>query len=129
MTGARSLLRAAAVRETAQRMLSLAVHGDLAEWTVDRSRLAATADFVAGVVRERYPRLNVPMHSRWRHFEFGDRNLWDAVAAGEGGKNAAAGARAGARVLVTSCGPGSEVLAVARAGRMPRPRRARPSTW
>lgn len=102
MTGARSLLRAAAVRETAQRMLSLAVHGDLAEWTVDRSRLAATADFVAGVVRERYPRLDVPMHSRWRHFEFGDRNLWDAVAAGARWKNAAAEARAAFDLVITS---------------------------
>ena len=76
------LLRAGAVRHSAQRMLTLALDEDLADWTVDLDRLTPTADFVARVVRERYPRLDVPVHSRWRHFVFEGRNLWDEIRAG-----------------------------------------------
>jgi hypothetical protein len=40
-------------------------------FAIDDSRLPATADFVAEVTRRSYPDLNVPFHSRWRHFEVG----------------------------------------------------------
>ncbi len=68
---ARSLLTAAAVRDASRRLLALALRGELEDWRVDSGRLAPTADFVAGIVRERYPRLDVPLHSRWRHLPFG----------------------------------------------------------
>src|SRR6185437_3462973 len=58
-TDPRPLRSAAAVRNTAQRVLALAVAGSLEDWTVDRDRLQV-ADFVAAVVRERYPSLNIP---------------------------------------------------------------------
>ena len=35
-----------------------------------------TAAFVAEVIRENYPTLNVPLHARWRHFVFAGRDLW-----------------------------------------------------
>ena len=73
-----SLRSAAAVRDTAQRVLALAVAGSLEDWTVDRDRLPQVADFVATVVREQYPSLNIPFHARWRHFVFGGRDLWAA---------------------------------------------------
>ena len=49
------------------------------EWLVlgGEDRLAAAADRVVRVTRERYANLAIPYHSRWRHFEVGgvDRNL------------------------------------------------------
>jgi hypothetical protein len=74
--GARALLSAAAVRNSANRMISLACRDALADWRIDLGRLPATADFVANVVRDRYPRLNPPIHARWRHFVFDGRDLW-----------------------------------------------------
>lgn len=71
-----SLLSARAVRERAHRMLKIGLDGGLADWRVDLSRLPAVADFVAEVVRERYPDLNVPFHARWRHFVVGGHDLW-----------------------------------------------------
>ena len=72
----RSLRSAAAVRNTAQRVLALAVAGSLEDWIVDRDRLPQVADLVASVVRDRYPSLKIPFHARWRHFVFGGRDLW-----------------------------------------------------
>ncbi len=38
---------------------------------LDRARLDAAADRVAALTRRRFPDLQVPLHSRWRHFECG----------------------------------------------------------
>jgi hypothetical protein len=99
---ARTLLRADAVRKSAQRMLMLALDGRLEDWAVDLDRLAPTADFVAGVVRERYPRLDVPLHSRWRHFVFEDRSLWDEIVVRANWKSADAAARSAFDLVITS---------------------------
>jgi Protein of unknown function (DUF1688) len=96
------LLRADAVRETAQRLLAVALDGGLEDWTVDLDQLAPTADFVAGVVRERYPRLDVPVHSRWRHFVFGSRDLWGEIVIGAKWKSADAAARSAFDLVITS---------------------------
>ena len=95
-------MRAAAVRHGAQRMLALALDGALEDWTVDLDRLTPTADFVARVVRERYPRLDVPVHSRWRHFAFGGRNLWDELVSGAKWQSADAAARSAFDLVITS---------------------------
>lgn len=73
---ARGLLNAAAVRERAHEMLDLALAGQVEGWRVDLERLPDAAAFVAEVIRERYPDLNVPFHARWRHFVFEGRDLW-----------------------------------------------------
>jgi hypothetical protein len=99
---ARTLLSAAAVRKRAQHLLMLALEGRLEDWTVDLDRLAATADFVAEVVRERYPRLDVPVHSRWRHFVFGGRDLWDEVVAAAGWESTDVAARSAFDLVITS---------------------------
>jgi hypothetical protein len=99
---ARLLLRADAVRKNAHRMLMLALDGRLEDWRVDLDRLAPTADFVAGVVRERYPRLDVPVHSRWRHFVFEGRDLWDGMTARANWKSAEAAARSAFDLAITS---------------------------
>ena len=78
-----------AVRERARWLLARARGGSSAEFTVDDARLDDAAAEVATVTRERYPSLEIPYHSRWRHFEAGgidrrialDRRLGDASAA------------------------------------------------
>lgn len=49
-----------------------AVSDERSAWfRVDRARLADVAARVAALTRKRFPDLNVPPHSRWRHFEAG----------------------------------------------------------
>jgi hypothetical protein len=83
-------------------MLMLALEGRLDDWVVDLDRLAPTADFVAQVARERYPGLDVPLHSRWRHFVFAGRDLWDGINAGVSWKSAEAAARSAFDLVITS---------------------------
>ena len=66
-----TLLRPATIRERSRNILAAAEAGKTRHFDVDRSKLAAAADLVAGVTRRRYPSLAIPYHSRWRHFEAG----------------------------------------------------------
>ncbi|MGD9966127.1 MAG: DUF1688 family protein [Hyphomonadaceae bacterium] len=75
-----ALLSAAAVRARAEQALALAAEDKLEHWSLDLDALPACADFVARVVRKRYPDLDVPFHARWRHFVFGGRDLWREAA-------------------------------------------------
>jgi hypothetical protein len=83
-------------------MLTVALEGGLDDWTVDLDRLIPTAGLVAEVVRERYPRLDVPVHSRWRHFVFAGRDLWDEIAAGAHWSGIGAAARSAFDLVITS---------------------------
>jgi len=59
-----------------------------ARWRIDRSRLPAAAERVATLTLQRFPDLQIPLHSRWRHFEAGgvDRKAeLDAALAGRSG--------------------------------------------
>lgn len=96
------LLHAEAVRGRAHQMLELAQHGGLEEWTVDLDRLSPTADFVAATVRSRYPQLQVPVHSRWRHFEVRGQDLWSGIVAGARWRTPQAAARAAFDLVITS---------------------------
>src|SRR4051812_8944211 len=71
-----ALLSAAAVRERAHDLLALASAGELQGWRLGAGRLERVADAVAEVIRRRYPDLQVPFHSRWRHFAVAGRDLW-----------------------------------------------------
>jgi hypothetical protein len=99
---ARSLLSAAAVRRTSKRMLQLALDGSLQDWTVHLERLPATADFVARVVRDRYPDLHPPFHARWRHFVFAGRDLWTEAVGTRIWRTPAQRARAAFDLAITS---------------------------
>lgn len=89
-----SLLSADAVRARAHEMLLAGMAGELQCFTVHQERLGETADFVARVIRENYPALDVPLHARWRHFVFGGHDLWAKIATRSRWANAAARARA-----------------------------------
>lgn len=41
---------------------------------IDESRLANVADYVTEVIKENYPDLHMPFHSRWGHFKVGDKD-------------------------------------------------------
>jgi hypothetical protein len=64
-----------------------AVEADLSpSFRIDRQALPALADRVAALTRARFPTLDIPRHSRWRHFEAGgvDRKAeMDAALAGQ----------------------------------------------
>lgn len=70
----------AAVRSRAEQMLALGEAGDLSHFRVEPARLDATADYVIEVIRERYPSLVIPFHSRWRHFNAGGVDRWAALS-------------------------------------------------
>jgi hypothetical protein len=67
------LLTPEAVRERAAAVLADGLGDQLRHFALDLARLADAADLVAAVTRERYPGPRVPLHSRWRHFDAGDR--------------------------------------------------------
>ncbi|HEU5018764.1 MAG TPA: DUF1688 family protein [Pseudolabrys sp.] len=75
-----SLLSANAVRERAREMLELGLAGELPHFRIDLDRLAPLSDYVAHVVRDNYPNLDVPLHARWRHFVVRGWNLWEEIA-------------------------------------------------
>lgn len=77
VSAAKSLLSAAAVRERAHRMLAL---GDrLPNFLVDLPRLDETAKLVIDTTKAAYPTLDVPFHSRWRHFDIDGFDYWDEI--------------------------------------------------
>ncbi len=76
---AMSLLSADAVRQRAHRLLAIGVGDRLAHFRIDLARLDAAADLVAETTRKAYPGLEVPFHSRWRHFVVGGQDRWAAT--------------------------------------------------
>lgn len=61
-----------AIRERCNELFELAQADQLPYFRVDLTQLDAVADYVIAVIREHYPDLDVPFHSRWRHFEVGN---------------------------------------------------------
>jgi Protein of unknown function (DUF1688) len=62
-----------AIRERCEAIYSLALRGELQNWSVDETRLDAIARRVVQTTRAAYPDVrSIPGHSRWRHFSAGD---------------------------------------------------------
>jgi hypothetical protein len=83
-------------------MLRLAQSPGLADWVVHMDRMAPTADFVAEVIRSRYPGLDIPLHARWRHFVIGGRDLWAESARAAEWQNVESAARSAFDLAITS---------------------------
>ncbi|MBL8545079.1 MAG: DUF1688 family protein [Hyphomonadaceae bacterium] len=90
------------MRTRANEAFALAAAGELDDWTLNLDALPACADFVASVVRERYPTLDVPFHARWRHFVFGGRDFWREISSDVTWHGADAKARAEFDLAITS---------------------------
>jgi Protein of unknown function (DUF1688) len=63
-----SLLNAQAVRDRAHRMLAIGLDDKLPNFRVDLTRLPGAAERTLAATLKTYPSLDVPFHSRWRHF-------------------------------------------------------------
>src|SRR5581483_245293 len=75
------LRSAAAVRARCGMVHRWVAAGRSSHFTLDEARLADVAAYVAEVTRADYPDLQIPYHSRWRHFSAGAIDRWGALAA------------------------------------------------
>lgn len=64
------LLSPQAVRDRTAEVFALAESGKT-HFSLHLDQLPATCDFVMEVIRENYPDLEIPFHSRWGHFKIG----------------------------------------------------------
>jgi hypothetical protein len=70
-----------AIRNRCGQLHAAAEAGNLHHFMLDTDRLDAVADYVLAEIRFNYPDLNVPCHSRWRHFGAGGVDRWAELAA------------------------------------------------
>src|SRR5229473_2295650 len=80
--GADYLLSAAAVRERCAIVLAAAERGQTRHFRLDAGRLDEAAERVIAATRRRFPDLQVPLHSRWRHFDVGGIDRAALIAPG-----------------------------------------------
>jgi hypothetical protein len=79
-SAALSLLNARAVRERAQRMLAIGLEDKLPNFRIHLDRMDSVVDLVLETTRKAYPSLDVPFHSRWRHFVTNNDDRWADIA-------------------------------------------------
>ena len=60
-----------AIRERCRALLEQGMSGHSRHFRVDMVRLLAVADYVLDVTQAAYPTLDIPVHSRWGHFDVG----------------------------------------------------------
>ena len=65
-----------AIRERCGAVFAAAERDELAHFELAIERLDAVADYVIETLRAAYPNLNIPFHSRWRHFAAGGIDRW-----------------------------------------------------
>jgi hypothetical protein len=97
-----SLLSAEAVRSRAHRLLALGIKDELPHFHVRLDRLDAAVDLVLEVTRAAYLSLDVPFHSRWRHFVTDGGDRWAALDASTPWVDRAARARAAFDLAIVS---------------------------
>jgi Protein of unknown function (DUF1688) len=61
-----------AIRERCDRLFNLACADQLKYFGCNLNQLDTVANYVIEVMRDEYPDLNIPFHSRWRHFDVGN---------------------------------------------------------
>jgi len=93
-SAALSLLSAGAVRERAHRMLAIGLEDGLPNFRIDLDRMDDAIDLVLKTTLKAYPSLEIPFHSRWRHFVMNGENRWADIAGRAKWPDRAARARA-----------------------------------
>lgn len=71
-----SLRTPEAVRDRCTELLRVGEAQGLPHFLVDSTRLDSVASLVVENIQLNYPSLNIPYHSRWRHFEVAGDNRW-----------------------------------------------------
>jgi len=61
-------------------MLALALDDKLPNFRIHLDKMDGVVDLVLQTTRDAYPDLDVPFHSRWRHFIADNDNRWAAIA-------------------------------------------------
>ena len=97
-----SLLNAEAVRQRSHRLLALGLDGKLQHFRIEPDRLDAAADLVIESTRGCYPTLDVPLHSRWRHFTVAGEDRWAKIERAADWRTSAARARAAFDLVIVS---------------------------
>jgi hypothetical protein len=90
------------IRERCRNIADAVGAGQSAHFTIDRSKLPAVAQRVATLTRNRYPTLDIPYHSRWRHFEAGGVNRKAELDAKLAGRSVSSVARSHIDLTVVS---------------------------
>jgi hypothetical protein len=98
----RYLRSPAAIRERCRVLYDRARAGDSAHLRLDLEALAGAAALVLRVTREAYPTLEVPYHSRWRHFDVGGVERTHRFTAALGGAFRAEQGRARFELAIVS---------------------------
>ncbi|AMP89194.2 TPA: DUF1688 family protein [Legionella pneumophila] len=57
------------IRAQSHRILNLAKQNQLAHFSLNPEKMTTTASYIVDIITSRYPELDIPYHSRWRHFE------------------------------------------------------------
>src|SRR5579871_959078 len=89
-----SLLTPHAVRERAHRILEAGLADRLEYFRIDLRRLEQAADFTGAITCAAYPSLEIPFHSRWRHFVVDGDDRWKTITETAHWPSVAARARA-----------------------------------
>ena len=65
------------IREGARKIFQETISGNT-HFHYHQEKISSTVDFVMETIRENYPDMKIPFHSRWGHFRAGnvDRSLW-----------------------------------------------------
>ncbi|MBV6621590.1 MAG: URC4/urg3 family protein [Rivularia sp. (in: Bacteria)] len=61
-----------AIRERCGQLYDYVIKGESQFFAYDLTRLEEVADYVTKVMRDEYPNLQIPFHSRWQHFTAGE---------------------------------------------------------
>jgi len=69
----------ATIRQRAHMILDLAHKDSLDHFQICQDKFDETAGLIAETIRTNYPDLDVPYHSRWRHFETGGIDRWQTL--------------------------------------------------
>lgn len=71
------ILSPVCVRDGAKKIFDETLNGNT-HFHYHEEKMGPTVDFVMQTIRENYPDMNIPFHSRWGHFRPGnvDRSLW-----------------------------------------------------
>lgn len=74
-----------AIRSRCRLLFDAALAGQLKHCRLDLAQLDEAVARVIAVTRESYPDLDIPYHSRWRHFTVGGIDRWAVLATSLGG--------------------------------------------